>query len=79
MLKNRSMPEGTVIPVLYYPDITKRLIGFVVLWLHSRLRIGDHRAQLNVGDGCIVVAQGESLPSALSIMVRMHVSTALRQ
>jgi uncharacterized glyoxalase superfamily protein PhnB len=72
MLHNRSMPECTVIPVLHYPNINEaidwlcRAFGFTL-----RLRIGDHRAQLNVGDGCVVVSKGACVPSALSIMVRI--------
>jgi uncharacterized glyoxalase superfamily protein PhnB len=52
MLSNRSMPRSTVLPELAYPDIgeaIKRLceaFGFTL-----RIRMGDHRAQLNVGDG----------------------------
>ena len=59
MVANRSMPQSTVIPELLYPDIAKAVdwlcdaFGFT-----ERLRIGDHRAQLNVGDGSIVVAAG---------------------
>ena len=58
MLANRSMLPSTVIPVLAYPDV-----GQAADWLcdafgfTERLRIGDHRAQLNVGDGAVVVAQ----------------------
>lgn len=57
MPTNRSMPPATVIPVLDYPDV-----GAAVDWLCAaygftvRLRIGDHRAQLTVGDGAIVIA-----------------------
>lgn len=58
MLMNRSMPEATVIPVLGYPDVQA-----AVEWLcnafgfRERLRIGDHRAQLAVGTGAVVVAE----------------------
>jgi uncharacterized glyoxalase superfamily protein PhnB len=47
-----------VIPVLVYPSV-----GEAIDWLRDafgfslRLRIGDHRAQLNVGDGAVVVAE----------------------
>lgn len=58
MKSNRSVPKVTVIPVLTYPDVRK-----AVEWLCStfgfteRLQIGeDHRSQLNVGDGAIVIA-----------------------
>jgi len=84
MLANRSMPPSTVIPVLAYPDV-----GQAVDWLcdvfgfAERVRIGNHRAQLNVGDGAVVVAQqrltqgsDSSLPRreavSASVMVRIH-------
>ena len=54
MLSNRSMPRATVIPVLAYPDVHK-----AAAWLRDafgftlRLRIGNHRVQLNAGDGAV--------------------------
>lgn len=58
MLRNRSIPRCTVIPELGYPDI-----GEAIDWLCDtfgftlRLRIADHRAQLNVGDGAVVLIE----------------------
>jgi uncharacterized glyoxalase superfamily protein PhnB len=55
------MPQATVIPVLGYPDVGKAVdwlcdaFGFTV-----RLRIGTHRAQLNVGDGAMAVTEDRS-------------------
>jgi uncharacterized glyoxalase superfamily protein PhnB len=64
MLKNRSVPPCTVIPVLYYPNPSEaaewlgKAFGFKV-----RLRIGkNHRIQMKAGDGCLVVAEG-TLPA----------------
>jgi uncharacterized glyoxalase superfamily protein PhnB len=58
MRNNRSVPSAGVIPVLIYPDVQE-----AVAWLSSafgfveRLRIGDnHRSQLSVGDGALIVA-----------------------
>lgn len=58
MKRNRSIPAATVIPVLIYPDVRE-----AVAWLGAafgfveRLRIGEnHRAQLKVGDGALIVA-----------------------
>ena len=58
MKPNRSIPAATVIPVLTYPDVREAVrwlevsLGFV-----ERVRVGeDHRAQLSVGDGAIIVA-----------------------
>ena len=54
-LQNRSIPESTVMPVLVYTDVRA-----AVEWLGAafgcveRLRIGDHRAQLALGDGHLV-------------------------
>lgn len=58
MLSNRSMPTPTMIPVLGYPDV-----GAAVAWLArafgfvERLRVGDHRAQLTLGDDVAVVVR----------------------
>ena len=57
MKPNRSMPASAVIPVLIYPDVRDAVdwlseaFGFV-----ERVRIGEnHRSQLKVGDGAIIV------------------------
>lgn len=58
MFSNRSIPHATVIPVLAYPDVNQAAtwlcdaFGFSV-----RLRIGDHRVQLNAGDGAVIVRE----------------------
>jgi len=58
MLENRSMPRSTVIPVLAYENVAEasewlcKAFGFTV-----RLRIGNHRAQLSVGDGAVIVTE----------------------
>lgn len=58
---NRSMPPGSVVPVLHYPDVRA-----AVTWLCAtfgfteRLRIGAHRAQILVALGAaVVIAQGD--------------------
>jgi uncharacterized glyoxalase superfamily protein PhnB len=58
MKPNRSVPASTVIPVLVYPDVRE-----AVAWLSAafgfteRLQIGEnHRSQLSVGDGAVIVA-----------------------
>jgi uncharacterized glyoxalase superfamily protein PhnB len=73
MLANRSMPPGTVIPELPYADIRAaaewlcRAFGFT-----ERLRIGDHRIQLRVGDGAIVAVQAVTPGAAAGgVMVRV--------
>jgi len=76
MLQNRSMPASTVIPVLAYPSVPE-----AIAWLSAafgftlRLGIGDHRAQLAVGDGAIVITGGAIAGEARgrdSIMVRVE-------
>ena len=59
MIRNRSIPTATVIPVLVYPDVR-----VAVAWLTDafgfveRVRVGDdHRSQMRVGDdGAVIVA-----------------------
>ena len=59
MTVNRSMPDSTVTPVLHYPDVRAavewlcRTFGF-----RERVRIGNHRSQLEAGNASLVVAQG---------------------
>jgi uncharacterized glyoxalase superfamily protein PhnB len=69
------MPQCIVIPVIAYRDVGEAIdwlcdvFGFTV-----RLRIGGHRAQLNVGDGAVVLraGAGESAAESLdSVMVRV--------
>jgi uncharacterized glyoxalase superfamily protein PhnB len=82
VLRNRSLPSATVIPVLVYPDVRaavawlSRAFGFV-----EKVRIGDgHRSQMQVGsDGAVIVAdvRGEQQapqagPVTHVIKVRVH-------
>src|SRR5580700_55308 len=79
MLSNRSIAGATVIPVLAHPDVTKAAawlcdaFGFDV-----RLRIGNHRVQLNVGDGAVTVREmreaevNTTLGAGCSITVRVE-------
>lgn len=58
MLSNRSIPAATVIPELAYPDVTQAAawlcdaFGFTV-----RLRIANHRIQLNFGNAALIVRE----------------------
>lgn len=76
MLANRSMPRCTVIPELAYDDV-----GEAIDWLCNafgftlRLRIANHRAQLNVGDCAVVLTEGRGEHDgdvAHSVMVRVE-------
>ncbi|HET8569810.1 MAG TPA: VOC family protein [Candidatus Limnocylindria bacterium] len=74
--RNRSMPTSAVIPVLGYEDV-----GEAVDWLCAafgfteRWRAGDHRAQLNVGDGAVAITQrragGSPRQTSCSVVVRV--------
>jgi len=88
MIENRSIPRCTVIPELGYPDIGKAIdwlcdaFGFTL-----RIRIANHRAQMNVGDGAVVLtelAEGQRVDIGHSVMVRIenvdrHCEHAIRQ
>ena len=76
MLRNRSIPECTVIPELAYPDIGKAIewlcdaFGFTL-----RIRIANHRAQLNVGDGAVALTElpeGQRVDGGHSMLVRVE-------
>jgi len=78
MRSNRSVPRATVIPELAYRDVAEAVdwlcdtFGFTL-----RVRIANHRAQLNVGDGAIVVMEGSSPQGSASgrthaVMVRVE-------
>ena len=57
VMRNRSAPPSSVMPILVYPDV-----GRAVEWLTAsfgfveHVRISDHRAQLGYGDGALIVA-----------------------
>ncbi|HEY4080338.1 MAG TPA: VOC family protein [Burkholderiaceae bacterium] len=73
LLKNRSIPESTIMPVLGYADVPSaanwlcEAFGFT-----ARLRVGKHRVQLMYGDGAMVVAfQSGPVGHGVSVMVRV--------
>ena len=58
MLQNRSIPKCTVIPELVYPDVEKAVEWLCdVFGFTLRIGMGSHRAQLNVGDGAVVLME----------------------
>jgi uncharacterized glyoxalase superfamily protein PhnB len=73
MFANRSCPPSTVIPELPYADVREAaewlcaVFGFTV-----RILIANHRAQLNVGDGAIVVTEKRDGVSRSAVMVRVE-------
>jgi uncharacterized glyoxalase superfamily protein PhnB len=77
MLTNRSVPPCTVIPVLIYPDPAVAAdwlcaaFGFTV-----RLRIGNHRIQMHIGQGCLTIAEGDVVPNQ-SHIIQVRVEDAI--
>ena len=77
MLSNGSIPRAIVIPVLAYPDVNQAAawlcdaFGFSV-----RLRIGNHRVQLNVGEGAVTVR--EMRPAEVNAMLGVGCSITVR-
>jgi uncharacterized glyoxalase superfamily protein PhnB len=69
------MPDCAVIPVLAYPDVSAAVawltdaFGFRLRW-----QAENHRAQLAVGDGCVVVRDGGTANTegnADAVMIRV--------
>ena len=77
MRSNRSVPPCPVIPVLQYPDP-----GVAAAWLSKafgftvRLRIANHRIQMRAGQGCLTIAEGNTVPDH-SIIVQVRIEDAL--
>jgi uncharacterized glyoxalase superfamily protein PhnB len=74
MLANRSMPRSTVLPELAYPAIGEAItrlceaFGFTL-----RIRMGDHRAQLNVGSGSVILIEPDrEVSHKCSVLVRVE-------
>ncbi|HEU5403895.1 MAG TPA: VOC family protein [Terriglobales bacterium] len=74
MLRNRSCPNSTVIPELPYDDVNQAAdwlcaaFGFTV-----RLRIMNHRCQINIGDGAMVAVEKQAGRNDVSrVMVRVE-------
>jgi uncharacterized glyoxalase superfamily protein PhnB len=74
MLANRSIPRSTVIPELVYPDVQKAVEWLCdVFGFTLRIGMGSHRAQLNVGDGAVVVMEPrDGSGSRGDVMVRVE-------
>jgi uncharacterized glyoxalase superfamily protein PhnB len=71
VIANRSIPSCSVIPELGYRNVGEaagwlcEVFGFTV-----RLRIADHRVQLNVAGAAVVVT--DNVAGASSVMVRVE-------
>ena len=73
MNPNRSIPQATVIPILIYPDVRQavdwlsRAFGF-----SERVQIGEnHRSQLRVGDGAVIIGEVQSTTDRMVTMRSM--------
>ena len=74
MISNRSMPRSTIIPVLGYSDVPQAVEWLTrVFGLTERLRIAEHRVQLDYGSGALVVTRSAAAGASAghSIMVRV--------
>lgn len=80
-MRNPSAPPQSVVPVLAYEDVRAAVEWLThVFGFAERVQIGDHRAQLSVGNGAVIVADttyGRRSPAAKdaitqSIMVRVE-------
>ncbi|HEX5223928.1 MAG TPA: VOC family protein [Solirubrobacteraceae bacterium] len=81
MRSNRSLPPAAVVPELVYEDVEAAIawlgeaFGFSVRW-----QAGDHRAQMWVGDGAVVVRdpppdvmRGDPIPGThAAVLVRVE-------
>lgn len=72
---NRSMPASGVIPELAYPDVSAAADWLCAAFgFRVRLRIGNHRVQLETGSGAVILTTGtvtaESCASH-AVMVRV--------
>jgi uncharacterized glyoxalase superfamily protein PhnB len=69
------MPPGTVIPEVAYPDVASAAAWLCAAFgFEERLRIGNHRVQLTIGDGSLVVVESATSapPSGCSVMIRVN-------
>lgn len=75
MPRNRSIPASPLIPELAYADVTAAARWLCdVFGFTERLRIADHRIQLELGTGAMVVTQlrGELSPAHASTHASTH-------
>ncbi len=75
MIRNRSVPSADVIPVLAYPDVLVASDWLCLAFgFRVRLHIGDHRAQLVVGEGAVIVTRAPAdawPPTGTTVHVRV--------
>lgn len=77
MIRNRSAPQSTVIPQVAYPDVRRAAAWLCAAFgFRVRLFIGNHRVQMHIGDGAMVVTEQKNPESSriceMSVMVRVE-------
>lgn len=79
MIWNRSIPRGTVIPVLAYPSANDAASWLCEAFAFTlRVRVDTHRVQLNVAEGAVIVRElrpheiGAPLGLGHSITIRVE-------
>jgi uncharacterized glyoxalase superfamily protein PhnB len=73
-IANRSVPAADVIPVLAYPEVVEATDWLCKAFgLTVRLRIASHRAQLEYGDGAVILTDdGSAEAGSSSVHVRVE-------
>ena len=78
MIANRSVPSCSIIPELAYEDVRQAVDWLCeVFGFKERLRIGDHRSQLVLGNGAVIIVKRNneakgSASGAHSVLVRVE-------
>ena len=76
MKPNRSIPPAAVIPTLAVRDVVEATDWLCAAFgFRVRLRIGEHRAQLAVGDGAVILTElpaDQSVGADHGVMVRVE-------
>ena len=82
-MQNRSIPSATLIPELAYGDVRAAATWLCdVFGFTERLRIANHRIQLTLGGGVLVVIEGPNAPdpahaSTHAMMLRVDEADAV--
>jgi uncharacterized glyoxalase superfamily protein PhnB len=67
------MPTATVIPVLAYDDVRAATEWLCAAFgFEERLRIGEHRAQLVIADGAVIVNKRLAQPDGAAMLIGGH-------
>src|ERR1700746_585349 len=65
VIRNRSAPPSTVIPQVAYPHVRRAAACLCAAFgFRVRLLIGNHRVQMHIGDGAMVVTEQKNPESS---------------